>query len=170
MQLELIERGPKESDVVYTPDKVAREIIAWLNPSGICLDPCLGDGAFFKHLPEGSDWCELRRGKNFFDYERRVDWIIGNPPYSLFEEWLRHSFELADNVAYILPTNKVFQRQVIMKMINEWGGSKGHEGLRKRGAFFASHTNRWLCPVLKFDKKDGARSGPRTTKILSVPE
>ena len=40
-------------------------------------------------------------------------------------EWLAHSFEIAKEVAYILPTNKVFQRQVIMKMINAWGGVKG---------------------------------------------
>ncbi len=124
-QLELIEKGPIVSDIVYTPDAVARGIIEWLNPSGLCLDPCFGDGAFHRHLPEGADWCELRRGRNFFDYEKKVDWIIGNPPYSIFEEWLQHSFEIADDVAYILPTNKVFQRQIIMKMINDYGGIKG---------------------------------------------
>lgn len=118
----MIEKGPIKGDVVYTPDKVAREIIAWLNPSGLCLDPCMGDGSFFRNLPAGSEWCELEKGRNFFDYDKRVDWIIGNPPYSIFENWMRHSFELADDVAYVLPTNKVFQRQVIMKMINEWGG------------------------------------------------
>jgi hypothetical protein len=124
-QIELIELEPIQSDVVYTPDDVAKSIIDWLQPSGICLDPCFGDGAFYKHLPNGSDWCEIKKGKNFFKYEKKVDWIIGNPPYSIFEDWLRHSFEIADEVAYILPTNKVFQRQVIMKMINEYGGIKG---------------------------------------------
>lgn len=116
---------PLQSDVVYTPDKTAKDIIDWLKPTGLCLDPCLGDGAFYKYLPKGSEWCEIRKGKDFFDYNKKVDWIIGNPPYSIFEDWLQHSFELADNVAYILPTNKVFQRQIIMKMINDWGGVKG---------------------------------------------
>jgi hypothetical protein len=125
MQQPLFYIPPRPSDIVYTPDTVASEIIDWLQPSGKCLDPCFGDGAFHKHLPAGSDWCELRKGKDFFDYREPVDWIIGNPPYSIFEEWLRHSFKIANDIAYILPTNKVFQRQIIMKMINDWGGIKG---------------------------------------------
>jgi len=124
-QLELIERPPLEKDIVYTPDNVAQEIIQWLQPSGLCLDPCRGDGAFYRHLPEGSDWCEIEAGRNFFDYDKKVDWIIGNPPYSCFELWLQHNFELATEIAYILPTNKVFQRQKIMKMINDYGGIRG---------------------------------------------
>ena len=116
---------PIEKDIVYTQDNVVKSIIDWIRPSGKCLDPCKGDGAFLRHLPAGSDWCELREGKDFFDYNTKVDYIIGNPPYSIFEDWLRHSFEIAKDVVYILPTNKVFQRQVIMEMISNWGGVKG---------------------------------------------
>ena len=123
-QLNLIEYEPLKSDVVYTPDEVAKSIIDWLQPSGVCLDPCMGDEAFYKNLPDFADWCEISKGRDFFDYNKKVDWIIGNPPYSLFEKWLIHSFEIAHDVAYILPTNKVFQRQVIMRMINKWGGVK----------------------------------------------
>lgn len=125
MQMPLIDMPAREKDVVYTPDEVAKGIIDWLRPTGICLDPCRGDGAFFRNLPLGALWCELSEGKDFFNFNERVDWILGNPPYSIFEEWLRHSFEIADEVAYIVPTNKVFQRQVIMDMITEWGGIKG---------------------------------------------
>ena len=121
----LFEMPAKPSDVVYTPDYIAKDIIDWLNPSGICLDPCYGDGAFYKHLPSGSLFCELSIGKDFFEFNEPVDWIIGNPPYSIFEEWLRHSFELAPDICYLLPTNKVFQRQVIMSLINRFGGIKG---------------------------------------------
>lgn len=53
-----------------------------------------------------------------------MDWIIGNPPYSLFEEFLRHSFFLSKNVSFLVPTNKVFQRQIIMDIINNYGGIK----------------------------------------------
>jgi len=111
-------------DIVYTPDYVAQNIIASLNPSGKCLDPCRGDGAFFKHLPKDSEYCEIRDGKDFFDYNNKVDWVIGNPPYSIFEDFLRKGFEISENVSYLVPTNKIFQRQVIMEMINEWGGLK----------------------------------------------
>lgn len=116
---------PIKKDVVYTLDSVARDIIDWVQPFGTCLDPCKGDAAFLRNLPSGSDWCELKEDKDFFDYQNRVEWIIGNPPYSIFEDWLAHSFKLADNVVYILPTNKIFQRAAIMNMIKEWGGIKG---------------------------------------------
>lgn len=123
-QLTLFKLPAIKSDIVYTPAHIAKDIIDWVSPSGKCLDPCMGDGAFYENLPNGSDWCEIEKGRDFFDYTQKVDWIIGNPPYSIFEDFLRHSFEIAREVVYILPTNKVFQRLIIMEMINKWGGIK----------------------------------------------
>lgn len=112
------------SDIVYTPDNISMKIINWLNPTGKCLDPCKGDGAFLKYMPAGSDYCEIKEGKDFLKYNQKVDWVIGNPPYSIFEDFLRKGFEISDNVSYLIPTNKIFQRQIIMNMINRWGGVK----------------------------------------------
>lgn len=110
------------SDIVYTPDYIAKNIVETIQPQGLCLDPCKGEGAFYKYLPIGSEYCEIKEGKDFFDYNKKIDWIVGNPPYSIFETFLRKSFEISDNVSYLIPTNKVFQRQVIMDMINNYGG------------------------------------------------
>ena len=124
-QNQLFDIPVNPSDIVYTPEYIAINIINWLNPKGICLDPCKGDGAFYNHLPAGSEYCEIREGKDFFDYNKKVNWIIGNPPYSIFEAFLRKSFLLSSNVAFLVPTNKIFQRQIIMDMINNYGGIKG---------------------------------------------
>lgn len=124
MQSELFERFVPTGDVVYTPEEVSKHIVKHLSPAGKCLDPCKGDGAFFKYLPEGSDYCEITEGKDFFDYHDKVDWIIGNPPYSNFKEFLERSFSISENVSFLVPTNKVFQRQVIMDMIVRYGGIK----------------------------------------------
>jgi len=110
------------ADIVYTPDSISMKIINWLIPTGKCLDPCKGDGAFLKYLPKGSDYCEIKEGKDFLMYNKKVDWVIGNPPYSIFEDFLKKGFEIADNVSYLVPTNKIFQRQIIMNMINNYGG------------------------------------------------
>lgn len=112
------------ADIVYTPDYVSENIVRWLNPKGKTLDPCKGDGAFYKYLPLGAEYCELREGKDFFLFNDKVDWVIGNPPYSIFEDFLKKAFEIADNVSYLVPTNKIFQRQIIMEMINKYGGIK----------------------------------------------
>jgi hypothetical protein len=124
MQTTLWDKPVLPGDIVYTPEAISKGIIDYLQPSGLCLDPCKGDGAFLKYMPEGSEYCEIREGSDFFKYNKKVNWIIGNPPYSIFKDFLEHSFNLADNVSFLVPTNKVFQRQVIMNMINQWGGVK----------------------------------------------
>jgi hypothetical protein len=122
--LELFEANILPSDVVYTPVEVSSAIIKYLNPAGLCLDPCKGDGAFYNYLPKDSLYCELQEGSDFLKFNQKVDWIIGNPPYSIFLEFLQHSFNLANNVSFLVPTNKVFQRQIIMDLISQWGGVK----------------------------------------------
>ena len=124
MQLGIYKESIVKKDVVFTPEYVSKKIISLLNPSGWCLDPCKGDSSFYNNLPIHKDYCEIEEGKDFFEYTKKMNWIIGNPPYSLFEEFLRHSFNLAENVSFIVPINKVFQRQLIMNMINKYGGIK----------------------------------------------
>ncbi len=84
MQKSLFNISTKPADVVYTPVYVSQNIIDTLRPSGKMLDPCKGDGSFF-NLMNGADYCEIDEGKDFFEYKNKLDWIIGKPPYSLFE-------------------------------------------------------------------------------------
>ena len=73
-----------DKDIVMTPHKLAREIIEYYKPTGRVLDPCRGEGAFYENFPEDTerDWCELAEGRDFLSYEKQVDWIITNPPWS----------------------------------------------------------------------------------------
>lgn len=111
----------KESDVVMTPLEVARSIVSHFKPSGTILDPCRGNGAFYDLMP-GADWCEIREGRNFYDCSTRYDWIVSNPPYSVFSDFLRHSFKIADNILYLIPANKVFNSYKMMREVAEYGG------------------------------------------------
>ena len=113
----------REDDIVLTPRRVARDVVSFFNPSGSILDPCKGEGAFLDFMP-GADWCEIREGKDFFEWNRRVDWIVSNPPYSIFSKFLRKSFEISDNIVYLIPINKVFSSDKILREIYEWGGVK----------------------------------------------
>lgn len=111
-------------DVVYTPDWVVSDMIEQFRPSGKILEPCAGDGAFLRRLPTDAEWCEIQKGRDFFQRIERADWIIGNPPYRLIKEWLRHSFDLAHNIAYLMPMNSPFNSMERMRIIYEWGGIK----------------------------------------------
>jgi hypothetical protein len=73
------------------------------------LEPAAGDGAFLQHMP-GADWCELSRGRDFFEYDERVDWIVTNPPWSQIRPFLTHSFKLADHVVFLMTVNHAWTK------------------------------------------------------------
>jgi hypothetical protein len=111
-------------DVVMTPDHIAKKIVDMFNPKGKILEPCKGDGVFLKYLPKNTEWCEIREGKDFFDYHKKVDWIITNPPYSNFDNFLKHSFRIANNVVFLCPIGKVLHTWKRLKQIRRYGGIK----------------------------------------------
>jgi hypothetical protein len=112
------------NDCVFTPDEIAKKIISLFPISGKILEPCKGKGAFLKYLPDNTEWCEIKEGRDFFEYKEKVDWIITNPPYSTFNEFLDHSFELSDNVVFLAPIAKVLKSWGTIMKIKEYGGIK----------------------------------------------
>lgn len=111
----------RKEDIYMTPAAVAREVVDRFKPKGRILDPCRGRGAFFDLMP-GAEWCEIREGRDFFDWTKKVDWIVSNPPYSIFTQFMEHSFKVADDIVYLIPTNKVFNSELRMRQIHKWGG------------------------------------------------
>jgi hypothetical protein len=93
------------NDVFYTPKSVVLEMVEMCNitPDMKVLDPCKGGGVFYDNLPEcNKDWCEITDGKDFFDYKDKVDLVISNPPFSLWDKWLEHTCEITDKFCYIM--------------------------------------------------------------------
>lgn len=113
----------KLSDVILTPEPIAKEIVDYFKPSGRILDPCRGTGAFWKAMP-GADWCEISEGRDFFEWQKPVDWIVSNPPYSILDEWMEHSYAVATNIVYLLPLPKLFNSARRLQTICELGGMR----------------------------------------------
>ena len=123
------------NDKVYTPkaivDYAVDKIDEKFGIGGVILDPCRGKNkVFYEKFEELAkiknnlkvDWCEIEEGKDFFKYTDKVDWIISNPPYSIIPKFLEHSFEIADNVVYVMPINKITSSYGRIKMIQKYGG------------------------------------------------
>lgn len=104
------DKGTKTNDVVYTPRPLAKRIIDHFRPNGIVLDPSMGDGAFYDQIDGKKDWCELDRGRDFFDYKEKVDSVMTNPPWSLFRKFLVHSMEIADDIYLLITINHVWTK------------------------------------------------------------
>ena len=119
-QPQLLNIALDEKDIVYTPDWVAKDMVEFFKPSGRILDPCKGDGVFLKYLPP-SEWCEIREGKDFFAWNEPVDWVFGNPPYSVFSKWLGYSMEIAENICYLIPLTRLFNSGFFIKRVANWG-------------------------------------------------
>lgn len=103
-------RNYLSDDVVMTPRPLAQSLIGLLGPTGRILEPCAGDGAFLEFLPPGAMWCEISRGRDFFAFTERVDWIVTNPPWRQIRQFLIHSFALADHVAFLMTINHAWTR------------------------------------------------------------
>ena len=100
------------NDKVYTPDHIVDEVLSIFLPlvesQDTLLEPFSGDGAFLDCMPLGrTDWCQIDKGKGFFEYKEHVDWIITNPLYSIFKQILPKMLEVADNVVLVIPVNKL---------------------------------------------------------------
>ena len=111
-----------KNDVVFTPRWLAKIICEMFPIEGRVLEPAKGEGVFMEFLPKGTEWCEIAEGRNFFDYSNEVDWIVTNPPYSDFNRFLEHSFELSNNVVFLVPVAKMFKSMGTIKTIMSYGG------------------------------------------------
>ena len=109
------------SDVVFTPDWLARRIVSLFDIQGSVLEPCKGEGAILKYLPPNTEWCELAEGKNFYNYNKKVDWIITNPPYSDFDRFLYYSLKISSNFVFLAPLSKIFKNMRNINNILKWG-------------------------------------------------
>lgn len=110
------------NDVVFTPDWLAERICSMFMIEGKVLEPCKGEGAFLHYLPAGTEWCEITEGRNFYDYDKPVNWIVTNPPYSDFNRFLDHSFSLSENIVLLIPTAKLFKSMGTLRSVYDYGG------------------------------------------------
>ena len=122
-QMQLIQDALTKSDIVYTPDWCARDLIAYFKPSGKMLEPCKGEGAILKYMPT-ADWCEVTEGRDFFAYNKQVNWIITNPPFSMFKAFLSHGLSISENVVYLIAIRKFFTGMPTVRIARDEGWIK----------------------------------------------
>tara|TARA_Y100000361_G_C11085874_1_gene303723 strand:- start:259 stop:774 length:516 start_codon:yes stop_codon:yes gene_type:complete len=111
------------SDVWMTPREFAHKVVDHFAPTGRVLEPCSGTeyGGYWGH-PAFTDWCEVRSGKDFFDWDEKVDWIITNPPYSIIVQMLEGALMVADNVVFApIKINEIMSSKKRNRMIKELG-------------------------------------------------
>ncbi|MCP4852340.1 MAG: hypothetical protein GY900_11480 [Actinomycetia bacterium] len=110
-------------DAYYTPDDLARVLVEQLpiGPADYVLEPNVGGGAFARACgvrpgpvvvgvdidPNAAGFadCHAFECHDFLDTpapKPDLNWVIGNPPFSLAREHVEHALTLAPNVAFLL--------------------------------------------------------------------
>jgi len=154
-----------KKDVVYTPDWVAKDMVDFFQPSGRILEPCKGGGVFLKYLPKNTEWCEIQDGRDFFSWTKHVDWVFGNPPYSILNKWMKHSYSIAQNIVYIIPLNSVWNSMGRIKSVLDFGNIK-HTRAYGNGDIFGMGYG-FACGAIHFQK--GYTGGMYTSIFEIVP-
>jgi len=103
-------------DVFYTPLSVVKKHIASLDagPEDIWLDPFAGKHIYYDNFPsDNKDYAEITEDKNFFDYDKKVDVICSNPPYSCIDKVLEKSVALQPRIiSYLLLEGKMTPKRI----------------------------------------------------------
>jgi hypothetical protein len=65
----------------------------------------------------------IKNGEDLFDYDQRVDWIITNPPFSQMREFLKHGYEIANNLVFLTFTTHVLGMKARLQDMSDakWG-------------------------------------------------
>ena len=114
-------KNKAEDDIVMTPEWLAKRVIDSLPIKGKVLDPCRGLGAFYNQLPGDKYYCELSEGLNFFDWKDKVDWVVTNPPWSIYRKFTQHAYEIADNVCFLVTINHDLGLRARLRDMDEAG-------------------------------------------------
>jgi hypothetical protein len=119
------------NDIIYTPKPVAELMISLceIKENEIVLDPCRGGGVFYDNLPNNciKKYCEIEEGIDFLEFNEKVDLIIGNPPYSIWNKWIEHTIKLnPKKICYIMNSFNLTDKRVLYLMENGYNISKFH--------------------------------------------
>ena len=103
----------------YTPKEITKELIKDIDfvDNETVLETCRGGGAFYDILPDNivKDWCEIDMGRDFFEYNNKVDISIANPPYRIeidgerknaIIKWMDHQFSITNKECWYLLNGK----------------------------------------------------------------
>tara|TARA_R110000787_G_scaffold270637_1_gene377636 strand:+ start:52 stop:552 length:501 start_codon:yes stop_codon:yes gene_type:complete len=94
-----IKKRTHANDIFITPLKLAKLCIDRHNyiDTDLWLDSCKNNGSFYNQYPnDNKDWCEILDNKDFLSYNKKVDIIAQNPPYSMLNVWIEKCISITN--------------------------------------------------------------------------
>lgn len=118
------------NDIFITPLKLAKFHINMIDykDDDIWYDPFKNDGSYYNQFPnENKKWSEILDGKDFFDFNDKVDIICSNCPYSMINKVLEKSVRLNPRIiSYLIGINNLTPKRIEYMENNGYFISKIH--------------------------------------------
>jgi len=84
----------------YTDEELAKYCLSFVNygTQDKVLDVGCGENKVWLNNinSKNKDWVELDLGRDFFEYNERVDWCVGNPPYKGLWKFFEKASEISN--------------------------------------------------------------------------
>ena len=111
-----IKQRSKKNDIFITPIQLAKKHINLIEykDDEIWFDPFKNSGNYYNNYPnDNKEWCEILDNKDFFYFNKKVDIICSNPPYSIMDKVLEKSIQLNPRViSYLIGSNNLTTRRI----------------------------------------------------------
>jgi hypothetical protein len=115
-----IKKRTKPNDKFYTPLSLVKIHLEKFNiPDGsIIYEPFYGTGNYYNELCKKFPLCtifftEIDLDKDFFDFNKKIDYIISNPPYSIIDKVLEKSCQLKPKViSYLIAFHNLTAKRI----------------------------------------------------------
>lgn len=120
---------------VQTPPEICKRLVKHFKPTGYVLEPCRGDGNFYRALHEWNNavsydrieylnYCEIKEGRDFLTFADEChdyDWILTNPPFSQAKAFMEKAFQVADNVVFLITLNHALGLKARFRLLDKYG-------------------------------------------------
>ena len=111
-----IKKRTNANDIFITPLELAKTHIEMIDykEDDIWLDPFKNSGNYYNQYPtKKKDWCEILEGRDFFDFNEKVDVICSNPPYSFIDKILNKCIELKPRIiSFLIGVNNLTTKRI----------------------------------------------------------
>ena len=95
----------------------------------VWYDAFYGEGVYFKNFPlcRRKYWSEIVKEKDFFKFDKKIDIICTNPPYSIIDKVLEKSIKLQPRIiSYLIGCNNLTARRIEIMNKEGYGLTKLH--------------------------------------------
>ena len=122
-QTKKIQKRNCANDVFYTPLLLAKQhleyVEKYVEPCDSILDGFFGKGAYYNQFDSVFkkdnifDYTEIELGLDFLEYNKKVDVIVSNPPYSIMDKILQKSVALKPHtISYLIGQNNLTCKRI----------------------------------------------------------